>query len=231
MTPFFSYFGGKYEISQLLTPKCDLVIEPFAGAAGFSVRRVPRKVILIDLDPVIVGVWRYLQRASRRDIARLPGRVMHIDDLPSSLCQEERWLIGFWQNHGLSRPGRALCNWGRMPEWEKNYWGENIKYRIIAQLEHIRDWLIIEGNYWDAPDVCAHWHIDPPYRGAGRSYRFHHIDYQALAQWCLSRHGFIQVFEGGPEDWLPFRPFVMHRTHRPTGFSQEWIYEKYNRVR
>jgi hypothetical protein len=232
--PFFSFYGGKHRLSRLLgRPRYDLVIEPFAGAAGFSVLWLALRAILIDIDPVIIGVWRYLQRASRRDIERLPSRVMHIDDLPSWVCQEERWLIGFWLNHGLTAPGQSMCNWGRNPRWMNNYWGEVLKRRIVDQQDNIRGWLIIEGNYWDAPDVEAHWHIDPPYNSiAGRAYRFHNIDYRgALAPWCLSRRGFIQVCEGSGADWLPFRPLTIIHTHRANGHSAEWIFEQDNRAR
>jgi hypothetical protein len=107
------------------------------------------------------------------------------------VSQQERWLIGFWLNHGLSRPGQSLCNWGRNSAKWRNFWSEDIQRRIINQLERIRHWTIIQGSYEDAPDIEGHWHIDPPYHNAaGRKYRFHPVDYDALAQWCVSRKGF-----------------------------------------
>jgi hypothetical protein len=164
VNPFFTYYGGKHRLAPLLgKPKYDHVIEPFAGSAGYSTCWESSNVTLVDLDPVIIGIWHYLQGASAHDIARLPSRVMHVDDLPSWVCQEERWLIGIWLNHGLSRPQKSLCNWGRNSSKRRNYWSEDIQHRIIGQLERIRHWTIIQGSYEDAPDIEGHWHIDPPY--------------------------------------------------------------------
>jgi hypothetical protein len=230
--PFFSFYGSKYRLArQLGAPKCDHVIEPFAGSAGFSVLWEPRQVTLIELDPVIVRIWKYLQSASRSEIESLPGRITHVDDLPSWACEEQKWLIGFWLNRGLSRPGHSLGNWGRNSSNWADYWSDDIKFRIANQLDLIRPWTIIEGSYEDAPDVEGHWHIDPPYHNAaGRHYRLDHVDYVALSQWCLTRLGFIQVCEAAGADWLPFMPFTALRTHRRTGYS-EWLYEQDKRAR
>jgi hypothetical protein len=132
-----------------------------------------------------------------------------------------------------SNPTRPnLCNWGRnSPKW-RDYWSEDIKYRIISQLDRIRNWTIIEGSYEDAPDIEAHWHIDPPYHNAaGRLYRIHQIDYAALAEWCVSRKGFVQVCGAAGAKYLPFRPLAVLPSHRSIGFSLEWLYEQDNRGR
>jgi hypothetical protein len=229
--PFFTYYGGKHKLAPLYgKPKLAHVIEPFAGSAGYSTYWDPPKVTLVDLDPVIVGVWRFLQGASTHDIERLPSRVMHVDDLPSSVCQEARWLIGFWLNHGLAQPQKSLCNWGRTGQGI--FWSENIKQRIISQLEQIRHWTIIEGSYEDAPDVEAHYHVDPPYNNdAGRKYRFYPADYDALRQWCVTRKGFVQVCEAAGATWLPFKRKAVLPSPRPTGFSAEAVFEQDNRGR
>jgi hypothetical protein len=134
--PFFPFYGGKHRLARRLgKPRCAHVIEPFAGSAGFSTFWEPPNVTLVELDPVIISVWEYLQGASAHDIERLPSRVIHVDDLPSWVSQQERWLIGFWLNHGLSRPGRSLCNWGRNSAKWRNFWSEDIQRRIINQLE------------------------------------------------------------------------------------------------
>jgi hypothetical protein len=234
VNPFVNYYGGKHRLAKKLgEPKCNHVIEPFAGFAGFSVLWEPRKVTLIDVDPVVIGVWKYLQRASQSEILDLPGRIMHVDDLPSSICEEAKWFIGFWLDHGQARPSVSLSNWGRNSIKWSNYWGPDIRRRIAGQVDKIRRWKIIEGSYEEAPDVEAHWHIDPPYHtAAGRNYRFHNIDYGALAQWCLSRRGFVQVCEAPDATWLPFRPFAALTTHRRGGgYLVEWIYECDNRVK
>jgi hypothetical protein len=195
MQPFFTYYGGKHKLAeQYGEPKCDHVVEPFGGSAGYSTFWEPPKVTLVERNPVIVSMWRYIQGASKDDIARLPSLVLHMDDIPPWLCQEARWLIRYWFDHGQATPITRLCNRARtLPKVRKHYWGENIKRRIIRQRDQIQHWKIIEGSYEDAPDIEAHYHIDPPYANtAGQSYRFHHIHYGALAKWCVSRRGFVQ---------------------------------------
>jgi hypothetical protein len=231
MDPFFPFYGGKYKLALLLgKPKCDHVIEPFAGSAGYSTYWEPPNVTLVERDPVIFGVWKYLQGASKHDIARLPSRVLHVDaDLPPGVCQEARWLIGFWLNHGLSRPQKSLCNWGRTNQG--NFWSANIQRRIIRQLEQIRHWTIIEGSYEDAPDIEAHYLIDPPYYRAGKSYKFNHIHYGALAEWCVSRKGFVQVCEAEGAPWLPFEQLAIQPNHHATEYTAECVFEQDNRGR
>ena len=231
MKPFFSYYGAKYRQARRLgRPKCEHVIEPFAGSACFSTYWQPRKVTLIDLDPVVIGTWKFLKRATPNDIERLPDRVFHLDDLPSWVIEEERWLIGLWLDHGLARPGQSICKYGRSSTHWRNYWCEDIKYRIISQLDGIRHWDIIEGSYEEAPDVEAHFHIDPPYNNTpGRAYRIGFLDYKSLAEWSKNRRGWVQVCENEGATWLPFRPLGFIHSHRSNGFSQEVVYEQDNR--
>jgi hypothetical protein len=234
MRPFFTYFGGKHKLApEYGEPKCDHVIEPFAGSAGYSTYWEPKYVTLIERDPVIVSMWRYLIGASKRDIKRLPSLVMDVDDLPPWVCQEARWLIRYWLDHGQSHPNRRLCNHARsLPSDRKHYWGEKIQRRIINQLEGIRHWTIIHGSYEDAPDIEAHYYIDPPYNNdAGQNYRFHHIHYGALLRWSVSRKGFVQICENDGAPWLPspLRPVAGLTGHY--GCSVECVYEQDNRGR
>jgi hypothetical protein len=95
-------------------------------------------------------------------------------------------------------------------------------------VEKIRQWRIIEGDYSKAPDVDAHWFIDPPYQQAGYTYRCNHIDYPGLAKWCKQRRGYLQVCENTEANWLPFAPFSIvdsHRAHRLRRCSAEAIFE------
>jgi hypothetical protein len=225
---FFSYFGSKIKMSRYYgAPRREHVIEPFGGAAGYSTCWEPRRVTLIDKDPVIVGVWRFLQRASPSELMALPSNISSVDQLPGWVCQEAKWLIGFWCNHGLAQPAARRGNWARQARLHRRFWSKTIKARLAAQVERIRHWQIIEGDYSDAPDVDAHWHIDPPYQRAGKSYSYHGIDYQALSEWCRARRSFAQVCEAGGADWLPFEPLAEIHTHRYRNghVSREAIFE------
>lgn len=95
--PFFYYYGGKWRIAKKYPgPIFPRIIEPFAGAAGYSSRYYQKEVLLCDLDPIIAGLWKYLLKSSPNDIMSLPTNISHVDEL--SVCQEAKWLIGFFLN-------------------------------------------------------------------------------------------------------------------------------------
>jgi hypothetical protein len=169
MQPFFKYFGGKWKLAKRYgRPMCRHVIEPFAGAAGYSVYWEPKEVTLIEHNPIVYGVWSYLRRVSAAEVLRLPANINHVDELPSRVCQEARWLIGFWFNTALVKPAVSRSSWALTPRMSASYWGETIKRRIAIQVDKIRHWEIIEGSYEDAPGVKAHW----PHRPAVQQCRW-----------------------------------------------------------
>ena len=136
-----------------------------------------------------------------------------------------------WFDHGLAKPAKQRAHWGKHPRYRAQFWGGAIRQRIAQQVEKIRHWRIIEGDYSKAPDVDAHFHVDPPYQRAGYTYKYNHIDYSALAAWCKERRGYVQVCENTDANWLPFEPFSIvdsHRAHRLRRFSAEAIFELEN---
>ena len=64
--PFWSLFGGKYNLSRshYPPPLHDRIVEPFAGAASYSVCYPERDVVLIDKDERFVKIWKYLIKAT-----------------------------------------------------------------------------------------------------------------------------------------------------------------------
>jgi hypothetical protein len=95
MQPFFRYYGGKWRLAERLgPPQRDNVIEPFPGSAAYSCFWEPKKVTPIERDPVVAGVWKFLKRVSPAELKRLPSDISHVDELPSRVCQEAKWLIG-----------------------------------------------------------------------------------------------------------------------------------------
>lgn len=82
-------------------PKHPLIIEPFAGAAGYATRYPDRLVLLVERDPVVAALWRYLIRVPSREIMALPDVVEDTRELP--VAEEARSLIGFWLNKRNSR--------------------------------------------------------------------------------------------------------------------------------
>src|SRR5215469_2285452 len=82
MQPFFLYYGGKWRLAEKLgPPQRDHVIEPFAGSAGYSCFWEPKKVTLIERDPIVFGVWKFLKRVSPAELRRLPSDIRHVDEI------------------------------------------------------------------------------------------------------------------------------------------------------
>ena len=190
------------------------IVEPFAGAAGYSVRHHTRRVLLVERDPLIAATWRYLIRVSPAELLSLPDleHGQTTDDL--ALSAEARTLIGWWCNGGSAQPKKSLSKWARMqpgdPGWSSQLlWGPRVRLRLAGQVDEIRHWRISEGDWSTAPDIEATWFIDPPYVEAGRYYRFgpDRIDFAALADWCRARRGQVVVCENTGATWLPFRPW------------------------
>ena len=231
LRPFFKIQGGKTRLGPgYVPPQYDHVVEPFAGGAGFSLYWEPPQVTVVEIDEDICGVWRYLRKVSPAEVMRLPANIMHIDELPSWVCPEARRLIGFNLDHSVTRPAARRSNWSQRPWRWGSSWSETKKSLIASQVNRIRHWKIIEGSYELAPNVEAHWFVDPPYdNAAGRNYRYHDIDYPKLANWCKSRRGFVQVCEQEGSMWLPFEPFGVVPSHRPRGYSKEASYVIDNR--
>lgn len=209
MWPFFCFYGGKWRAAPHYPPpehRC--VVEPFAGAAGYATRHHERDIILVERDPIIAGLWRYLIGSSASDIRRIPllREGQTVDDL--NVGPNPRALVGFWVNKGSATPKRTQSAWMRAGIRPKSFWGYEIRDRIAQQVERIKHWRIVEGDYTASPDVDATWFVDPPYSGdVGRRYRFSDIDFPSLASWSRQRRGQVIVCESEGATWLPFRPF------------------------
>jgi hypothetical protein len=160
-----------------------------------------RKVILVERDQKIAATWRYLLRASPAEILRLPDVVPGQDVASLPVAEEARYLIGWWLTRGAVSPNRTLSAWGRKPAYHRQFWGDVARERIASQVDAVRHWEIIEGDYTDAPDLEATWFIDPPYQIMGSYYRHRVDDYVALAGWCRARKGATIVCENLGSAW------------------------------
>ena len=208
LRPFFTYYGGKWRVAKSYpAPLFDCVVEPFAGAAGYSLRHPHKQVLLVDRDETIAALWSYLIRVSAEEIRALPlwsPDWESVDDAP--VIPEARNLIGFWLNKGTAAPCKRPSAWMRAGTHNTSFWGEAIRERIARQVDTIRHWRVLCADYTQIPDVRATWFVDPPYQTQGRHYRVGKVNYPALAAWCQSRSGQIIVCEAQGADWLPFQP-------------------------
>lgn len=227
--PFWRYYGGKWRAApRYPAPECKTIVEPFAGAAGYACRYPWRQVVLVDADPIIAGLWAYLIAASPAEILAIPDLRdgATVDDLP--ICQEARWLVGFWCNNGTTQPCKTASAWSRDRGQEAHNWsgwGYKARERIARDVGQIKHWRIIHGDYTAAPDIEATWLIDPPYQTkAGRHYREQPGDFAALGAWAMARKGQVIACDQQGADWLPWTGTLDLKSTK--GNSAEVLYHR-----
>ena len=209
MRPLFRFFGSKWTLApHYPEPRYPVIIEPFAGSAGYSTRYYRRQIVLVERDPKIAELWRWLIAAKPDDILSLP-LLEPGESIPDWVTGGARWLMGFWCATSSAHPENGSLSHRATESRVYSYWCARIRERIAKSVNQIKHWTIIEGDYTAAPDVEATWFIDPPYQEAGRFYTHssRDIDFAALADWTRSRRGQVIVCENTGAEWLPFRPF------------------------
>lgn len=196
----FYYYGRKKQLAKHYPDALhDVIIEPFAGAAAYSMYRDrwKKQVYLIERDPRVAEIWQWLiEEASPATISSLPE--LKVGEKSSEFLH----II-----HAATKMAFAYKTIKVTPVLERNW---EISRRLMAESVHkVKHWQIICGDYTVAPDIEATWFIDPPYRGpAGRGYKYSsdQIDYTDLAAWIRSRQGQVIACEGAEGDYLPFEP-------------------------
>lgn len=207
----FYFYGGKRRLARFYPPpQHQVVVEPFAGSASYSVKQlIPVKgarpierAILVEKDPRVCEIWKRLL-------------AMEVDDLldhPIPKAGERTSDFLYMTSACSNRIARIeeMTVTTRMPVVLKRMFRQ-----IAAVLPHVKDRVeIIEGDYTAAPDIEATWFIDPPYHVTGRPQsrgmgyaegcNSFSLDYEALATWCRERRGQKIVCEQEGATWLPF---------------------------
>ena len=222
----WSYYGSKSKnIKEYPSPKYNLIIEPFAGTARFSLLYYKnRKIILNDKYKVITDIWTYLKQASPEQIKNLP-ELEKGDDLRNfDMLPVERDLMGFMVNRGVPKPKNIYTNWAASSNEIIR-----VKQRILDNLDKIRHFVIVNGDYRDLKNVEATWFIDPPYQEGGVHYVHNKIDYHELGDWCKYRKGQVIVCENSSASWLNFKPLVELWGQRKK--TKEVIWTKGDKIR
>jgi len=203
----FYYYGRKDRIfKHYPKPKFDTIIEPFAGSAAYAMHYHDRKVILVEKDEKIANLWSYLISVSSSEILSLPilniGESLN-DEKYNYLTENQKILIGFFLNPGSAQPKKSpgkFCGWN-----SKN------RLRLSEDVNKVKHWVVIKGDYTNVPNQDATWFIDPPYQGNGGQYYKHgnkNFDYPALKNWILNRKGQTIVCENSEATWMNFKPLV-----------------------
>ena len=196
----FYYYGRKKRMAPSYPkPTHPTIIEPFAGAAAYSLHddNWKREVILVERDDKVASIWKWLiTEATDADMAELPE--LEIGDSTTEFL------------HIVHCVSKGAFGYKRITVTEvmRNNWNRSRKIMREA-LPKVKHWRITQGDYTDAPDMDATWFIDPPYQGApGTGYRFGSdlIDYSALAVWAMERRGQVIACEGQGAKYLPFVP-------------------------
>lgn len=217
LRPFFSYYGSKWLLARHYpVPIHEQIIEPFAGSAGYSLRYPALKVTLVDLNPVISGLWDYLTKVSSAEILRLPVNVDSVDEVSGP--PESRYLIGFWLGRAQHSPSRKRTSWARDGRWPRCFWGESIRARIARQVEYIRHWEVKEASFDSIALSRATWFVDPPYIAQGGAYfGSRALDHRSIGRWASGLPGQVIVCEAEGADWLPFETFRTARANSSRG--------------
>jgi hypothetical protein len=208
-----SYYGSKYKLAHHYpAPRHPVIIEPFAGGAGYSLHYPEHEVHLYDLNEKVCGVWDYVIRATPQEILALPllGPGDTVDAPPAHVSQEARWLIGWWINYALFEPRKSFSSaLRRCMGNHSGVWCASRRDKIAQTASQIKHWRVTNASYEDIPNTPATWFIGPPYAGkAGRAYPHNAVDFPALAEWCVERDGQVMVCENSDSPaWLPFTPF------------------------
>ena len=202
----FSYYGSKSKIVQLYPkPKNDLIIEPFAGSARYSLKYFEKDILLVDKYEKIVSIWKWLQNCSIDDIKSLPniklGQTINREMFD---CDEQFWLMGFLVQNGVNSPRLTMSKFASDTNFETK------KKNIYNNLFKIKHWNIKCDCYKNIENVNATWFIDPPYQYGGEYYvkSNKNIDFKYLSTWCKSRNGQIIVCENTKANWMEFKPMI-----------------------
>lgn len=198
----FYYYGRKKQIAKYYpAPAYDTIIEPFAGAAAYSMYKEnwKKSVILIEKDKKVFDIWDWLiNQATEDDIKNLP-----------ELKVGERSTEFLHIIHAATKMAFHFKRIKVTPVLARNW---EISRRVMFEnLYKVKHWKVLNDDYSAAPDIEATWFIDPPYKGAGgMGYRFGSdtIDYESLAEWAKARKGEVIFCEGNEGDYLPFKPLL-----------------------
>lgn len=216
----FSYYGSKSKIvKKYPEPIYDTIIEPFAGAANYSLLHCDKDVLLNDLYKDLINIWRFIINCTEDQILSLPEIKWNTNIQKLGVSKTIKDLLGFTCNMGRGSPSEYPTTWALdndvIPRLKRKL------HRFLGKLSH---WQLSSVDYTLLDNVEATWFIDPPYIVGGEGYVHNDIDYHDLGRWCKSRKGQVIVCENGNADWLDFKPLTLSQGFSNANRKQEVIW-------
>lgn len=208
--PLFKHFGSKWSgAKHYPAPSRGLIIEPYAGGAGYSLNYVDKCVTIWDDDKHLQMLWLYLiYQATESQIRDIPLDVPEGTDIRTlGLSYGQALLLKHWQRTNNCGDCWTISPWGDKP----GQWTANTRARVAEQVYAIKHWQFSRPTWAEE----ATWFIDPPYLYNYR-YRFptDSFDFKLLAARvnALPRNAQVIACEatcpktGRVPDYLPFVP-------------------------
>ena len=230
----WSYYGSKNKIAKLYPlPKHGLIIEPFSGAAWYSVLHRHKNVLLNEKNEIIHNIWNWLINEATSDlIMEYKDFFVGQDISQIALDKAHKDLIGFCINRGSIAPKNIVQKWSCQVASKPN-WASTTAYslkRVANLLPEIKHWKTQLDDYKNIPNIEATWFIDPPYQRGGEHYKHSkkNIDFTKLGEWSKERLGQIIVCENDGADWMPFIPLKEYWGGMKRSTEVIWSNEKTN---
>jgi hypothetical protein len=157
--PLFKWFGSKWQSAKHYpAPMHDLIVEPFAGGAGYALNYADRDVIIWDDDPNLQALWRWIiNDATPADVSDIPVGLPVGHDIRSiGLSDGQALLLKHWQRTNNVGDCWTISPWGDKP----GQWTANARARVADEIMAVKHWKFEVPN-WRA--TTATWFIDPPY--------------------------------------------------------------------
>jgi hypothetical protein len=214
--PLFKWFGSKWLASKLYpAPERDVIFEPFAGSAGYSLRHHEKQVVIWDDNEQLHELWDWLiGSATTASVLEIPLGIAEGTDIGVlGLSRGQALLLKHWQRTNNVGDCWTISPWGNKP----GQWTANTRARVAEEIYAVKHWEVRPVMY-DGPGT---YFIDPPYLYNYR-YRFAMFDHAALVADIgrIPEHSQVIVCEaacqktGRVPDYLPFAPFGSRITSR-----------------
>ena len=229
--PLFKWFGSKWLSSRIYpSPEHDVIFEPYAGSAGYSLRNHEKRVVLWEDEAQLKALWRWLIKdATTSSVLDIPINLREGTDIRKlGLLDGQALLLKMWQRTNNVGNCWTISPWGNKP----GQWTANTRARVAEELHAVKHWRLRRIEF----DRSGTYFIDPPYFYNYR-YRFEEaFDHKTLVERirAIPKSSQIIVCEaacqktGRVPRYLRFKPFASRITSRrkktENHHSKEYLY-------